>query len=635
MSQISPCFHCLRQLQLRRGSNSPSIFRSRTSLFTGSLAHATCSTLPYLSACAAKSCALAFYVSTVPFPLHYLDTDSGLDFIRDPDDPNFHPVRDVLNRPVVTQLRKIGFSAFIYGVLVLMCLGGVVWGLHGVTRDVLPIHWSSNEPVFEFPVDLLFYNFLMPLAVKFFKPSDGLQNMYGWWFKKCARALRLSSFMFDKRHADEEGYTVYPTWTSFFFLEKPDYDKPIMPGDELPANQIYFRRDGRFVRAPASDSVRRPKGTSVFIPVDEQNRRLDVSADQDPPDGPTGANSSDWRLAYIPPFFRVRIGIIVVGIWIFAAVTGVSFTIGPLLVGRLLLRQLVPTQVRLNDIYAFSVGVYVLGCVTLCLSKVPSVYKSAKAAIQHLTRAASNASHPEKMNNARLVVADVIVRSLKIGYVLTAFAIVMPTLVALIIEFYFIIPLHTAFGATAAASVPQNVAGAAENLNSTAASTVTAAAPPDSRLHLEHTIHFVQDWTLGVLYVKMLCKMVLLDDNNVWARSLRGIVAPGWLNPDAKLATRVFIAPCVAGMLVALSFPVAMARLLVVLGIADGVAVYRFAFPVCLLGLCISAAGYALYRVVEGWKEGVRDEVYLRGMRIHNHGEEASVVRGRVGDVAK
>lgn len=32
-------------------------------------------------------------------------------FIRDPDDPTFHPVRDVLERNVVTQLRKIAFSA--------------------------------------------------------------------------------------------------------------------------------------------------------------------------------------------------------------------------------------------------------------------------------------------------------------------------------------------------------------------------------------------------------------------------------------------------------------------------------------------------------------------------------------------
>ena len=66
----------------------------------------------------------------------------------DPDDPNFHPVKDVLDRLVMMQLRKIGFSALIYGVLVIVCLGGVMWSLHLATAEsVLPIHWSSNEPV--------------------------------------------------------------------------------------------------------------------------------------------------------------------------------------------------------------------------------------------------------------------------------------------------------------------------------------------------------------------------------------------------------------------------------------------------------------------------------------------------------
>ena len=102
------------------------------------------------------------------------------DFIRDPDDPEFHPVRDVLERSFFTQLRKILFSALVYGGLVIVCLGGVVWGIRFAFSNVLPIHYSSNEPVLEFPVDLLFYNFLMPLAVKILKPSHALHAMYTW-----------------------------------------------------------------------------------------------------------------------------------------------------------------------------------------------------------------------------------------------------------------------------------------------------------------------------------------------------------------------------------------------------------------------------------------------------------------------
>lgn len=539
------------------------------------------------------------------------DTKNYLDFIRDPDDPNFHPVRDVLNRPVLTQLRKIGFSAFIYGILVLVCLGGVVWGLYGATQSVLPIHWSSNEPVFEFPVDLLFYNFLMPLAVKFFKPSEALQNLYGWWFRHCARALRLSSFMFGERHKDEEGYTYHPTWISFLLREKADPEKPVLPNASPPMNEVHFRRTGRFVRAPASDSIRRPKGTPVFINVDEDNRRLDVDPEHDY--GSTGPHNPDWRLAYIPPYFKARIALVVVGIWVFAAATGVSVTVLPLILGRYLLGQLVPGHVRLNDIYAFSVGVYLLGSTVLLLSKAPASYAYVKSLVQPITIAASNATYPEKLTNFSKNLQEFLFRTVKIGYVLAAFAIVIPTLVAMIIELYFIIPLHTAFSRTPTTTIP----AATTTSEITTSLNATSIDTP-----LNHTIHFIQDWTLGVLYVKMVAKMMLLDDNSVWARSLRGIIQHGWLNPDAKLATRIFIAPCVGGMLAALLVPLLFARIAVFVGMGEGAKIYRYAFPAVLLAAVMAAGAFAVWRVVERWKENVRDEVYLRGMRIHNHGEE-------------
>lgn len=71
---------------------------------------------------------------------------------------------------------------------------------------------------------------------------------------------------------------------------------------------------------------------------------------------------------------------------------------------------------------------------------------------------------------------------------LIAFVIVLPTLFAMMIEFYLIIPTHTYFfsGET-------------------------------------HVIHFIQDWTLGVLYIKMLGNMLLLDAESPWARALRGV----------------------------------------------------------------------------------------------------------------
>ena len=294
------------------------------------------------------------------------------------------------------QLRKIAFSALIYGFLVLVCLGGVVWFLYHQFEGLLPIHWSSNEPVLEFPVDLLFYNFFMPVAVQFFKPSEGLQKMYSWWFKKCARALRLTSFMFGDRHDDEEGRAVRRTWHAKLLFKAGDLSRPVLTEDERRAveatdQDTYFLRDGRFVRAPASDSVRRAKGQPVFIPVTEDNKRLDGLPD--PEDGETGPNSTNFKLVYIPPHFKLRIFLMVLSIWLFAAVTGVGVTVGPLLLGRTLLRTLVPRNLRMNDIYAFSIGIYIVGALVYTVTKYHKI-------VHWINRARTSWKYPGETQHA-------------------------------------------------------------------------------------------------------------------------------------------------------------------------------------------------------------------------------------------
>ena len=516
------------------------------------------------------------------FPKFCVVILTNVDFIRDPDDPTFHPVRDVLDRPVITQLRKIVFSGAIYGVLVLVCLGGVVWGLHGITTDILPIHWSSTEPVLEFPIDLLFYNFFMPFTVKYIKPSVVLTKMYGWWFKVCARALRLTGFMFGERAKDEEGYHHYPSWLSLLKMERGDAETPVLPGQKAPEETVYFQRTGRFVRAPASDSVRRPRNTAVFIPVDEDNNRLDT--ENVPPIDLT-ATSPDWKVVYIPPHFRVRITIFILGIWAFAAVTGVSVTIGPLVLGRWILHKHIPKNVNLNDIYAFSVGVYISGAAAFLISKIPSSYSTLLTLSKSLRHSSSKSA---ALNTALYRFAKLLYLSITIG-------IVIPTLLALLIEAYVIVPLHTYF-------VPDPSATAARGTS--------------------HTVHFVQDWMLGVLYLKMAARMLLLSEEAPLARQLRAVVADGWYNPNVRIATKTFIFPILGTLLAALTVPFAGAWMALKVWGGEEVLVYRYAFPVAAAVAAVVGVGYTLGMLLEGWRGKVRDEMYLRGVVVHNFGEK-------------
>ena len=430
----------------------------------------------------------------------------------------------------------------------------------------------------------------MPLAVKFFKPSDGLYTMYSWWFRQCARMLRLTWFMFDERKEDEEGYIVRRSWMDFFRGVTGDKtiktEEPEQPFLEDPELNAYFRQDGRYVRAPASDQVRIPKGNRIFLEVDESNHRVDGKRDRS--DGVHGKNSDLFKQVYIPPWFRIRICLFIMFIWLFAAMTGVSITIVPLVFGRQVFAKLIPTHVRKNDVYAFSIGIYILGSGLYAILHVGKFVSYLRTAFE------INAETPENIMRQAKVISS---RVARVAWTYTAFLFVLPTLFAFLIEFYFIVPLHTYFS-----------------------------------LEERHVVHFVQSWTLGLLYVKLTTRLILWHEESRPAQSLRAITRDGYLNPDARLATRSFILPVGTVLCIALLYPWCLARMVSMTILRDTpekhLLTYRYAYPLCL---CICITGWALYIVfgwVKDWRMKIRDEVYLIGERLHNFGDRKAGSNG-------
>ena len=581
-------------------------------------------------------------------------------FIRDPDDPSFHPVRDVLERNVSTQLRKILFSALVYGGLVIVCLGAVVWGLSWTLQGVFPIHWSSNEPVLQFPVDLLVYNFLMPVAIRFFKPSDGLHSMYKWWFKKCARVLRLSHFLFDERRDDEEGHYIWTAEANENPLEQesdaandePNVDIKIKTrenateqvekefgvekaeaGDapetemepeaqmsetddrrglagesntaevlkkssdtQAPDSKLrrVVIRSGRLVRAPASDQVRIPKGSRTFIEIDNNGHRLDGLPDNH--HGLHGSQNKMFATIYVPPHFRLRIIGFIMLLWLFAAATGVSLTIIPLMFGRYVFSQLIPSHPRMNDVYAFAIGIYLLGGPLYVLVLYGT---SITSTIQRCL--ALRDVGADSIKSFMLGVFKGTLRFLRLVYFYGAFTLLLPSLLALVFEAYLLVPLHTYF--------------------------TRNEMPPVS-----HTVHFVSDWTLGVLYVRVGIRLILQYRDTRPSRALRALVShqnngASWFNPDIWLATRAFILPLTFLLGLALLLPLGFGWFMNVAwfrGASESLQtiVYRYSYPAVLFMILAYAFLKIIRRAVGKWKSRVRDEVYLIGERLHNFGDK-------------
>ena len=186
-------------------------------------------------------------------------------------------------------------------------------------------------------------------------------------------------------------------------------------------------------------------------------------------------------------------------------------------------------------------------------------------------------------------------RAARMIWTYSAVLFLLPTLFAFLVEFYAILPLHTYL------------------------------SPKEP-----HTIHFVQSWTLGLLYVKLTTRLIQLYPDSRLATSLRLIIRNGYLNPDAWLATRSFILPAALLLSTALVVPWFIAQIAVKtffqnLSEQNKILVFRFAYPAVL---SFAGWGYLLYlvsRAVAGWKLRIKDEVYLIGERLHNFGERKVV----------
>ncbi|KAK5204182.1 hypothetical protein LTR41_010154 [Exophiala xenobiotica] len=503
-------------------------------------------------------------------------------FIRDPDDPTFHPVRDVLERPVPAQLGKIAFSALVYGGLVIVCLGGVVWTLSCIP-SVLPIQWATPEPRLAFPVDILFYNFMLRYVLRMAEPSKRISAVYKWWFRGCARSLRLTNFLFGEE-AQEETYSTTNRLQGLFTGQGANTE---------------MLKDGTYVRAPASESVRIPKGRNVFLQVNEQNERIDGQPDVD--FGNHGKKDTRFTKVYLPPRFGARISTFVFLLWVFAATTGVAFTIGPLLLGRQVLYLLTQSSLPPNDLYAFTTGVQILAAVGYAIAY-------AGPALDYVKSKIPQSSWSQVIGTAKYVLGLV--------YLLSFTALVLPFVLSLILELYIHIPLVTYMAWHRKGSSP----GEAATINN----------------HIA-TIFILQSWVIGLLYSRLLYRQFLLHmgPGSRISTTLYAITRNGILKPDVRLASRAFVLPVTVVCLVLLGSPLISAKaIIMIVGIQDQevkMHLYRFAYP-SALGLLVTWLGMlGVKKQVASWRAKIRDEVYLIGERLHNFSEPKpdKVVKGK------
>ncbi|PWY98082.1 hypothetical protein BCV70DRAFT_202257 [Testicularia cyperi] len=286
-------------------------------------------------------------------------------WIRDPNDPNFHPIKDILDKSSWTQLRKIGTSALMYAGVLVATIGINTYFLRYALGfvGVLPLRWYPLSPLTNVPLDLLFVHMVLPWAMQSVDPEVLSERLLGPWWKLIADRMGLENYFVGGPQIQEiaeeapalpsepagDDASQSPEATSskqasasnssdspgVEYCRVPDDDKAVTSGPLL----IPVRRDG----SPIDE-----RGAEAIAKQDEHARK------QDP--------KPKYVTMAMPPNYRRRITATLVLLWLSHCVLFVSALSGPILLGRAgftVLQQRVLGQKphEVHDFYSFLLGV--------------------------------------------------------------------------------------------------------------------------------------------------------------------------------------------------------------------------------------------------------------------------------------
>ncbi|KZV69277.1 hypothetical protein PENSPDRAFT_608901 [Peniophora sp. CONT] len=525
-------------------------------------------------------------------------------FIKDPSDANFHPIRDILERPALLQLRKLLFSALMYAAV----LTAGVASVGAVARGLLPIRWRPREPLSDVPIDLLVLHVLLPYTMRHFRPKKPLKRFAGYAWRWAAARLGLSGYMFGARAPAEEK----------------------VPG-------------GGWRRVPASDNVIVPRGARATAKVDVHgaagdDEQLRIVAAQNLAARRAGRDPrADYTVVHVPTHFKSRIALFLTLLWIAGCASFALALSLPLLVGRQIFAIVLGSERTVHDGYSLLAGFYALWA---------AFFAGWHAEHRYLRRLRSSepGQRVSRFQNVLRATKGGVVWACKAGYIAFMLGGVIPVLLAAVIEVYCVLPLRVLFtpggeavrvrvvdlwalglvylkilarGRLIRVQAQRAAAQNANNANNANGAAVGVAGDGAARVAGDGAARVAGDGAAR------------RERGRAIARGVANIRARGWLRPDPVRATKEVIAPLFAGLAAMLAVPPLLAFTLVkvfgpryvpVKGPLGYLQIYPLIFTGVALGQLISAGA----DVFVAWSRAVRDREYLVELRLRNFDQHAT-----------
>ena len=352
----------------------------------------------------------------------------------------------------------------------------------------------------------------------YFRPKKVLKRVSLIIWKFLANKLRLSSYFFGERHPSEEYSSE--DWLANLFRSPSQVERD--------TSKI---RDGSFRRVPNTDHIVLPREMRATAPVHEDGepvnleaRRLIVTQNLEA-EKAKRIVKDDYIVVYIPPRFAYRVILFIILLWTIAALFVGLFVAFPIQLGRSFFSLFVSEDI--HDGYSFVAGFYLFWC----------CYVVGKS-IDQLDKRRQRRNRVGPRSHLLLYTAK---RALlwipNIVYMMLFLGVVIPTLIAFVVDLYVILPIRLALD-------PQ----------------------------MTPRIRVVDMWALGIVYVNVILHVyrlqpespVMIGVQNVcrliifclwFADYVLQIVNNGWTHSNPVTATKEVIAPAVCGLSAMIALP--------------------------------------------------------------------------------
>ncbi|GLJ18519.1 hypothetical protein SUGI_0329170 [Cryptomeria japonica] len=277
--------------------------------------------------------------------------------------------------------------------------------------------------------------------------------------------------------------------------------------------------------------------------------------------------------------FAIRIVLLLFGAWLTLLFFNSAMIVVPISLGRAMFSSIprlpITHGIKCNDLYAFNIGCYIIWAVAAGVGY----------AVDYLR------AHSFKVLLMNMIKWSLIV--LKSCILLSLWIVVIPVFIGLLFELLLVVPLR----------VPVD----------------------ESPVFLLY-----QDWALGLIFLKLWTKLVLLGQmaplaDESWRVKFEQVKADGFSRLRGLWVLREIVAPILIKLLTALSLPYVFARGVFPLfgySLIVNSAVYRFAWSGCLI---LGLLWYWMRRFQQWFMDlhnSIRDDRYLIGRRLHNFREE-------------